>query len=93
MSERVDQPWSLDLPGLDSAGAAEIVSFARDTGLCELASAVDPNLFLTLHLDRATVEVLSRMIKELGKLPDSGAEMTLQGISEDFEEWLATIDR
>lgn len=87
ISER-DQSWSLDLPGLTQARAEELVSFARDSGLCKFAAAVDPSLFLTMHLDRASVEALLHVIATRPGTPDKSEQMTLRGLAEDLEEWL-----
>lgn len=89
----MDPSWSLDLPRLTQSGADELVSFARDAGICEFASAVDPALFLTLHIDRAGVGALLELIDaRLATATGGDAEMTLQGLAEDFGEWLEAAE-
>lgn len=92
MSAGPDQSWSLDLPQLTQSGADELVTFAKDTGICELASAVNPSLFLTLHLDRASVSALVELLANRPGGNNNDDELVLQGLAEDFGEWLEAAD-
>jgi hypothetical protein len=79
--------WALDVPGLTAAQAEELRSFIADSGMSEFASAVDPNAFLTLHLDRSTVSSLLQAIA--GSTPGSSNEAVLHaGVVEAMTEWL-----
>lgn len=47
---------TIDLPNADLAAAEDLVRYAKVSGICPLASLIDSQHFMTLHLDRATAE-------------------------------------
>jgi hypothetical protein len=90
-SSSQDEPsWSLDMPGLTRQHAEELVSFAKDTGISIFATAVDPDEFLTLHLDRDTVESLLRGVVDAssGGAGQPGGLVSLDGVKEALADWL-----
>jgi hypothetical protein len=85
--------WSLDLPGLTETQAVNLLGVVKGKGLAE-ASIVDPRKFLTLHLDRVTVECLRdalKVVSNISGLP-SGTNRVCAGMMEDFGEWLEKTD-
>jgi hypothetical protein len=83
--ERSDY-WAVDLPELTKDDAEDVLQFVAERHDIK-GSRVDPDLFLTLHLDRETAEALSRALK--GENDDQIAQ-SLLGI---VNEWLeSTID-
>jgi hypothetical protein len=85
------QSWALDVPGLTRADADELVSLIRNTGVSAYASAVNPAAFLTLHLDRGTVESLVRAISPGAADDGSSGLVILEGLVEILSDWLAQI--
>lgn len=85
--------WTVDLPGLDREGAEQVLGWAKSRRLGEGGSLVDPAAFLTLHLDRDTVETLvaalSASAAETGG-PEQGdvGRVIAGGILEVFRDWL-----
>lgn len=82
--------WSVDAPGLDAAGAAELVQHAGQLGGVLGATGVDPDVWLTQHLDRETVATLLRALSvalEAGALDPDAAWETRQ-LAEDLQGWL-----
>jgi hypothetical protein len=84
MAQRSDYYWSVDLPGLTKQGAEELLTFVAD-GHDIHGSAVNPDLFLTLHIDRDTAETLSKALKNE---KDDPVAQSLLGV---VNEWLDTI--
>lgn len=80
--------WALDVPGLDRVDAQRLVSFVRDSGVSEFATAVDPADFLTLHLDHDTVRSLLQAISSRSDHASHAEGVTLEGLSEVLAEWL-----
>jgi hypothetical protein len=61
--------------------------------MAQSAIPADPAIFLTLHLDRPTVEALVRAAGSALSAVDRGADApVLRGMIEDFEEWLETAE-
>jgi hypothetical protein len=55
--------WSVDIPGLTEPRAAQLLAIVRAAGIEAVnGSAVDPSRWLTLHLDRSSVEALARAL-------------------------------
>lgn len=87
--------WSVDLPGLDRAQAEELLGMAERAGISFfgrsfLGTTVDPEQFLTLHLDRPTVETLVRALKAVpsDRSSPEEADQIAAGIREGLQEWL-----
>jgi hypothetical protein len=95
MSARDWPYWSVDLPGLSQAQAVEMISAAERAGLPSGGAAIDPREFLTMHLDRRTVEDLHHALtSDLVTLPSASEELSIiLGFAEILKEWLdATTD-
>ncbi|WP_144024150.1 hypothetical protein [Amycolatopsis keratiniphila] len=75
--------WSIDLPELTAEEASQAVSALKGAGLASDPLLVDPAVFLTLHLDRESVETL------LAGLAVGPANAVSDSLKESFEEWLA----
>ncbi|MET9592317.1 hypothetical protein ABZY45_15385 [Streptomyces sp. NPDC006516] len=81
--EEADFPyWSIDMPGLDERRAVELAGLVRQSGAGIEPTLVDPMLWLTLHLDRETVEVVR---DALASAPTTAVTASLV---ESFDEWL-----
>lgn len=89
MTSSVAPAWAIDFPGLSRKQALDIANFVLEARLAENAIPADPALFLTLHLDRPTVEALVRAASSALRALDGGTDApVLRGMIEDFEEWL-----
>jgi hypothetical protein len=82
--------WSVDLPGIGCAQAEELLAMAVKAGMSFGGTAVDPNYFLTLQLDRFTVEALYRALSPAERdLATKGTEGRVAfGVREMLKEWL-----
>lgn len=76
-----DAYWSVDLPGLKESGAALLIERAAEFGVSDGGTAVDPQRWLTLHMDRETVEEIAEGLRAIGGSAGYGLLGTL-------EEWL-----
>lgn len=75
--------WSIDFPGLTGVDAQRICDLVRRSGLAYGGILADPDAFLTLHMDRSTVETLAEAL--------AGARTTagVQSLRETFDVWLS----
>lgn len=83
------QYWSLDAPGLTNEAAERLASFLEE-GYGIEAIPVDPDRWLTLHLDPSSIYMLReslRIAMDSGEL-DSAHTPGLQSMFEDLEEWI-----
>jgi hypothetical protein len=80
--------WSIDFPGLDRKTAEAIVDAAERLGLATNASAVDPNVFMTFHLDVDTAVALYEAISSQVQSSNE-VRPILTGLSDALAEWLA----
>ena len=84
--------WSLELPGLTREAAEGILHFAASHGLAEQGSLVDPNVFLTLHLDAVTVQSMLAVLRQ--GLAAAGTDQpppdaaVVLGMEEVLNDWL-----
>lgn len=80
--------WAIDIPGLNHEQAMWLVSAINDRPHKLHASAVNPQVFLTLHLDRDTMLTL-RAALSVAK-PDK----VVDGMRETLDDWLeaATLE-
>lgn len=80
-----DEPyyWSIDLPGMTSDQVPLVVSAVEEAVTDLQAIPVDPEGFLTLSLDRDTVEAL------MAGLAEAEGGPVLDGIREVMGDWLA----
>lgn len=91
MTSRRDQRyWSVDAPGLDSAGAAALVHHAGQLRGVLGATGVDPDRWLTQHLDRDTVRLLLRALAVAAEAEalDPDEKWAIGQLAEDFQGWI-----
>ena|ERR1700722_6501611 len=83
--------WSLDLPGLDRSSAQELLRAAEGGGMSDAGSLVDPEQFLTVHLDRLTVSAVYTALSQI-RLAADGVNRSdgtvVNGFRELLGEWL-----
>lgn len=96
MTSRWEQRyWSVDAPGLDAAGAAALATHAVQLPGVSGASGVDPDVWLTQHLDRDTVAMLLRVLTVAmatgGLEADEGWEV--RQLADDLQAWLDATGR
>ena len=80
-----DRYWSVDLVGLSEQGANAVVRFAEHAEAGVHGTTVDPTAWLTLHLDRDTVEGL---VRALVATEHAGGTVG-RSVLEVLEDWLA----
>jgi len=82
--------WSVDLPGLDRPAAQELLEIAKEAGMSDVGSLVDPAVFLTLHLDRSTVLAISAVLAraQMAEDPECSEALIVAGYRESLDEWL-----
>ena|ERR1700680_1041311 len=83
--------WTVDLPGLSRTKAHELLAMAEQAGMSFGGTIVDPAQFLTLHLDRQTVESLYRALSV--SQPHQKCSIRIDpaivnGIRDVLKEWL-----
>ena len=74
--------WGIDMPGLTREQAVELVSIIKSTGLDLEPILVNPAIFLTLHMDRDTVQALR------SGLLGTQSDLIGDGLRESVEDWL-----
>jgi hypothetical protein len=79
--------WSVDLPGLSRSSAEQLLQVAQQEGLSVSGSLVDPALFLTLHIDRETVDAVCAALSRID-WPDAVAGQPVSAIVNGFRELL-----
>ena len=79
--------WSVDLPGLSRSSAEQLLQVAQHEGLSVSGSLVDPALFLTLHVDRETVDAVCAALSRVD-WPDAVAGQQVSAIVNGFRELL-----
>lgn len=79
-----EQPfyWGVDAPDMTADQASWVVSTIKGAGLGLEPMRVDPGVFLTLHLDRESVEAI---VNGLASVP---ANPVSDGLRESLEDWL-----
>jgi hypothetical protein len=86
--------WSIDLPGLSRSSAEELLQVAEQESLSASCSLVDPALFLTLHIDRETVDAVCTALSRVD-WPDAAAgqpaSAIVNGFRELLQEWLNDV--
>jgi hypothetical protein len=83
--------WSIDLPGLSRSKAHALLNVAEDMGISFGGTLVDPAKFLTLHLDRPTVESAYRALTSAlshKEAPVQADHRIASGFCEALKEWL-----
>lgn len=74
--------WSVDIPGLTEDEASSLASYVNGK-YHRHCIALDPQLWLTLHMDRETAETLKQA---LAAFELSGGDVG--GLKEDVEGWI-----
>lgn len=82
-----DQPfyWSLDIPSMTAGQALQAISAIKEKGLGLEPLLVDPANFLTLHLDRESVQAM------VDGLAGVRSDPVNDGLRESLEEWLTWL--
>jgi hypothetical protein len=80
-----DPYWSLDIPGLTEAQANQLLDRIREKhlGSFGFGTAIDPAAWLTLHLDRASVQMLYD-----GLMSNPETATPDHGLAGDLGAWL-----
>jgi hypothetical protein len=73
--------WSIDFPGLNGVDAQRICDLVRESGLAYDGIPADPDGFLTLHMDRSTVETLAEALAR------ARTTVGVQSLSETLDVW------
>jgi hypothetical protein len=84
MTPDEDAYWSIDIPGLTESQADELLALARANDFGD-GVAVGPREWLTMHLDRGSVQTL---LDALLRHAEAGADVG--GLAEEMQEWLGT---
>lgn len=75
--------WSVDIPGLGEQQADELTRYAEEQ-LDLRGSSINPDLFLTMHVDRDTVQAMALAMSSSSHEPIVGA------VLESMTEWLGS---
>jgi hypothetical protein len=82
----------MDIPGLTQEGAEHLLVAASRAEIGDGGTAVDPSDFLTIHLDRSTVEgflgAFDALQPGLESLQESD-RWAISGILDTMREWIA----
>lgn len=85
-----DDYWSIDFLGASESSAAEIVATVTGMGLATTATASDPAVFLTLHLDADTVLALDEALARSS--PSESTARVIDTVREAIAHWVSTRD-
>ena len=83
--------WAVNLPGLTRHQAEALLTMAERAGMSFGGTTVDPAEFLTLYLDRPSVEILVQALNAVppGWEPAEPADTYgLASMREELREWL-----
>jgi hypothetical protein len=85
-----DPYWSVDIPGLREEEARQLLQWAsaNRAGWFGNGTAVDPREWLTLNLDRESVQMLLDALRAAPNLAPGADAM-----AEDFADWLASTSQ
>jgi hypothetical protein len=89
----MDGYWSIDAPGLDAQGAGYLAEAASKLPQVIGATAVNPDRWLTRHLDAETVRAVVQGLNVAigsGQVPEEAASC-IRDVVEDFDDWLSTV--
>ena len=78
--------WAIDIPGLTEPQAALLAAHIADGPMGLSASLVDPAQFLTLHLNRESVEAISSALACIG------TNDIVLGLREILDDWLVSTE-
>lgn len=82
--------WSIEIPGLTADGATRLAGrLASDSPLGVIVT--DPAIFMVRGLDRWTVELIVKALRDQiksGRLTDEETVGALS-LAEDYEDWLS----
>ncbi|WP_377325649.1 hypothetical protein ACFJIY_11205 [Pimelobacter simplex] len=90
MSMTADDYWSIDFLGVNESSAAEIIDTVTGMGLATTATASDPDVFLTLHLDAETVLALDDALARSS--PSDATARVIDTVREAIAHWMSTRD-
>ncbi|MFI1399557.1 hypothetical protein [Streptomyces sp. NPDC020681] len=76
--------WSIEIPGLTQGQANELLSIVRDSAMGLEPILVNPEKFLTLHIDRATAKALRVGLLSVEPNP------IVDGVRESVDDWLTS---
>lgn len=83
-----DGYWSIDFIGVDEEKASAIVEQVVEFGLATSATAADPDLFLTLHLDADTALALDAALA--ASSPRGDTTRVIDSLREAISHWTST---
>jgi hypothetical protein len=88
-SENYDMYWSVVVPDMTEEQANWLLTVASEGPYKLLGSTVDPNYFLSFHIDRHSVETLKKALLLLESSDvDSESKGTSRGLREAVDDWL-----
>ncbi|MBT2487687.1 hypothetical protein J7E96_03870 [Streptomyces sp. ISL-96] len=74
--------WGIDVPGLTEEDASRLASTIRSSGLSPEPILVNPEMFLTLRIDRETAGALRSALLRTQLNP------IIDGLRESIDDWL-----
>ncbi|MFD6890622.1 hypothetical protein [Streptomyces sp. NPDC059957] len=74
--------WGIDMPGLRERQAFDVADLIRQSDADIVPTLVNPKLWLTLHLDRETVEAMR------DALMSTEQTIVTASLTESLDEWL-----
>jgi hypothetical protein len=83
--------WAVNLPGLTREQAEKLLVMAERAGMSFGGSTVNPSEFLTLHLDRASVEILFEALgaaQDARKPSEPADAHALASLRDELRQWL-----
>ncbi len=83
--------WGVDLPGISQSEASGLLDAAKANDWARYGSLVDPAHFLTLHLDKDSVDMLLSALQSVvvAGLPDDNVVFAagIRAMIEEFQNW------
>jgi hypothetical protein len=76
--------WSIDIPGLQERDIEDLAPLIDQLGRDLMVVPVDPSYFLTMHLDRSSVQALL-------DASDASTDVVIEGLRESMLEWLRDV--
>jgi hypothetical protein len=85
--------WGIDLPGTTRSQASALLDAAKLNEWAKYGSLVDPSQFLTLHLDKQSVEMLLSALQSVAGagLPEDNLVFAagIRAMIEELQNWTA----
>jgi hypothetical protein len=81
--------WSVDIPGMDEEQGLKILEAAERLGLKQGNSLLNPALFLSLHIEKTTVEALIRAldVAQANAASELDDHQSWRSMQEILKEW------